>query len=90
MRNDLEGVTYLPNYVSKRGMYTRFCNGRDWELKYLAKGDYKATVVNNNFLPICSWYKFCSFWEKQYPKLRLGSAAEDVCTVCHIFQNKMK
>ena len=79
----MEGVTYLPNHESKRGMYTRFCNESGWELEYLAKGDYKATVVSDNFLPIC-------FWKQQYPKIRLGSAAEGVCTACHIFFNEMK
>ena len=38
LRNDLKGITYLPNHASKRGMHTRFCNKRGWELEYLAKG----------------------------------------------------
>ena len=90
LRDDLEGVTYLPTHMSKRGLYTRFCNERGWELERHKKGDYNATVVNDDFLPICSWYKFRSFWKQHYPKLRIGRSSEDVCTACHIFHNKMK
>ena len=30
-----DGVTYLPNYFLRRGMYNRFYTERDWTLKYL-------------------------------------------------------
>ena len=90
LRDDLEGVTYLPTHTSKRGLYTRFCNERGWELERHKKGDFNATVVNDKFLPICLWYEFRSFWKQKYPKLRLGSSCEYVCTACHIFHNKMK
>ena len=80
LRDDLERITYIQNYFSKRGIHTRFCNERGWDLEYLEMEVYKATVINNNFLPICSRYKFQIFWKQQYPKLRLGSTAEDMHT----------
>ena len=58
---------------------------------YLEKGDSRATLLNyNSSFPICSWFKFCSFWKENYPKLRVGFTTEDVCTMCHVFHNKMK
>ena len=56
-----------------------------------AKGSYKATALNDDTrLPICSWYKFRSFWKEKYPKVPVGFGTEDVCTMCHVFHNKMK
>lgn len=91
LRDGEDGITYLPNYLSKRGLYSRFCTERGWTLVYLEKGDYKATAQNDvTSLPICSLFKFCSFWKENYPKLRVGLATEDICTMCHVFHNKMK
>ena len=89
-REGEDGVTYLPNYFLRRGMHNCFCTERGWTLEYLDKGDYKASAETEESLPICSWYKFRSFWKEKYPKLCLGFATEDVCTMCHVFHNKMK
>lgn len=90
IRDRDNGIMYLPNYLSKRGMYVRFCTERGWTLEYQEKDDYKATEQSEGPLPICSWYKFCCFWKEKYPKLRLGFATEGVCTMCQVFHNKIK
>jgi len=89
LRDTDEDVVYLSVGYSKRMLYLAFCEGRGYTLKTSPKG-YEVIDIRDDALLIPCWRRFCTFWKANYPKLRIGSAGEDICTDCHSYQNRFK
>ena len=89
LRDTDEDVVYLSVGYSKRMLYTTFCHIRGHTLQLSPKG-YSVINVADDAQLIPSWKTFCKFWKLNYPKLRIGSAGEDICTDCHNYQNRFK
>jgi len=89
-------VVELPTAWSKRAMYARFCYERGYVMTTNARGAYVKTERSDaqwneeNEKTICSWKKFLSFWESEYPLVRIAAPSADICTECHIFFNRSK
>ena len=89
-------VVELPTAWSKRAMYARFCYERGYVMTASPRGSYvkkersDAQWNEENKKPICSWGKFISFWQTEYPLIRIASPSADICTDCHIFFNRSK
>jgi hypothetical protein len=95
LRNGEEDVSLLPSCFSKRSLFIRWCDERGWKMTTLPRGSYKKEKNKNKdgsdveTEPICVFSTFLCFWKVHYPKLRLKSPSEDVCTYCYQFHNKV-
>ena len=96
LRDGEEGVLELPSSWSKRSVYGRFCFERGIVVTSTHTGNIlKAERSDpgwdpNNKKPICSWWAFLKFWEKEYKNIRIASPSADICTDCHVFFNRSK
>jgi hypothetical protein len=86
----------LPTAWSKQAMYARFCYERgyimttNFRVAYIKTERSDAQWNESSKKSICSWKKFLSFWESEYPLVRIASSSADICTESHIFFNRSK
>jgi hypothetical protein len=91
LRNDDADILELPSNFTKRGLYNRYLQENGWVFKF----DSKCRVIEKILLeeglvqPV-SWPTFWNFWCKNYPKLVVPNAAEDICNECVRFANQHK
>jgi hypothetical protein len=69
LRDGEEGVIELPPSFSKRSMYSRFIGDRDYDVELDPRGGITAIRKVGESLacqPICSWFKFRTFWKEAF------------------------
>ena len=101
MREVDEDIVELPTNISKRSLYHRLLKEHGYAMKFGAGGsiteklhpldgsiDLTTMATKQSDLP--SWASFLGFWEKNYPKLVVARAREDICGECYIYANSHK
>jgi hypothetical protein len=95
LRDDDDDVLELPTAFSKRALHNRYLLEQGWTFEV----DSKMRVIEKKQLqpnddmdnnPPASWPTFLNFWNKNYPKLVIPSAAEDICNECYMYANRHK
>jgi hypothetical protein len=90
LRQDDEDIVELPSNLTKRSLYNRMVKELGWEFTY----DAKSKIIERNAIEgmeqerVPCWYTFRQYWKKNYPKLFVASAREDVCNQCYVFANR--
>ena len=96
LRDSEIDLVELPTAWSKRAMYARFCFERGHVVTTTATGITKTTERsdaqwdNGNKKTICHWKTFLSYWENNFPQLRIAAPSADICSECHVFFNRSK
>jgi hypothetical protein len=88
-RDDNEKAEHLPPTFSKRQCYYNYCSSRG----VMVTANNKGTLSferQPEALPIPSWTSYRSFWNKEYPNLRVSRPTEDICSYCYQFQNSFR
>jgi hypothetical protein len=88
-RDDNEKGEYLPTTFSKRQCYYNYCASRGVMVTANNKGTL-SVERQPAALPIPSWTSYRSFWNKEYPDLRVSRPTEDICSYCYQFQNTFR
>ena len=88
--DDLEVLELAPS-MSRRGLYKRFCLEQGWNAETYAKGKYVYAAIDGELQEErVSWSTFCAFWNRNYPKLIVPRAREDICGDCYTFANAFR
>ena len=98
VRDDDVNKVILPPYLTKRGMYDKFCFERGWKVSTNAKGTVTlAPREDDDWLnegeeaaPICSRRQFDRFWKQHYPEMVIRKPTKDICDECYSFYNCQK
>ena len=64
-----------------------------WEMKWDSAGKVLSTLQVHNkeqVEPIPSWGTFLSYWNHNFPKMRIQLPREDTCGQCHTFANSFR
>ena len=90
-RDDDNDEVYLPFSSEYRPMYYRYMN----ELGYIARPDAKGKIKVSNDetyeghrMPYVCLRTYVTVWKRDYPKLKVSKAAEDICELCYRFANR--
>jgi hypothetical protein len=82
MHDEDPDVKVLPRHMTKRGLYTSFCEQRGWKVKYDPKNQIlpseKILDFDGQHKPIPGWTTFLRFWKEKYPKIIIEKASENV------------
>lgn len=97
-----EEVIELPSYFTKRSLYVDFCFRQGWVVPSVSqKGNYGPINAyrprsdddwDSSVQPqiVCDWKGFRSIWNEKLPLIRIRPKAEDTCTECYVFKQRMK
>lgn len=90
-RDDDDKIEQLPPYVTKRSCYAKYCFERGWKISTNNKGtETKTAIENTQQQDIPSWFAYRSYWNTNYPCLKVSRPAEDLCSWCYKFYNRHK
>jgi hypothetical protein len=97
LRDDDEELLELPSNMSKRSIYNKLVGQLGWTFTY----DARSKIINRERIEFAgaeeeqeemeappAWITFRNYWKKNYPKLVIAGARQDVCNECYVFANK--
>jgi hypothetical protein len=92
LRNEDVDVRELPSHFTRKGMYNQLVQELGWKFHYDKKGRIirKEPIADTEQQKTPSWFMFYNFWKRNYPKLVVATAREDVCNQCFIYANQHK
>eukprot|EP00536_Pseudo-nitzschia_multiseries_P008720 jgi/Psemu1/21209/gm1.21209_g len=93
LRKSKLDVFDLPSLFTKISMYYRYALERGWKVDI----DMVAKLIvepikdfDGERKEICSWAYLVSYWQQNFPKLRVSNPNADVCSKCHVFRNQLR
>lgn len=93
LRDDDVELIELPNHVSQFGYYKRLVAKLGWRYEY----DPKGRIINRAPIEgvdqaevVPGWRTFIRLWKKEFPKMVIPKAGEDICDKCYQFANQIK
>jgi hypothetical protein len=94
--DDIDWVD-LPSHCTRRGLYNQFVAERGWKFIYDPKNRILDKVAIDGMeqnpddpsaLPSINSFK--AYWDKHFPKMKIQSAAADICDECFVFANQVR
>jgi hypothetical protein len=98
LREGEKGIIDLPNSITKRNLFEKWCFLRGWKAILDNIGDYKFEERNTketfweecDTLKICSWWKFRDLWNRHLPHVCIRTPCYETCGKCTIFKNAFR
>jgi hypothetical protein len=98
LRDEEKAIIDLPNSITKRNLFEKWCFLRGWKAITDNIGDYKFEDRNTketfweecDTLEIFSWWKFRDLWNRHLPHVRIRAPCYDTCGECTIFKNAFR
>jgi len=88
-----EDVIDLPPYFTKRSMYKRLLLDLGYDVDVGHRKSTKRPTcgqeqTKKDYVP--SWPTFLTYWDNNYPQMKIQHPREDICGQCYIFANTTK